>query len=197
MTAGELIKARRVALRLTQRQLAAAIGVTHSYINKLEKGFELAKRDRCAALARVLDVPFAELWNLTAAARQDADLKRIRLRGDLAELTAEEARRPPAEAPDVPAVLFLQGDLSAHEDVEIIRTGGDLPDTLPPVSQPASIDEFVREMTADPKRLRAHRDLALALRDPGNQAAILSALRAWAHAALRLRAASDTSRSED
>ncbi len=63
MSLGELVKARRVELGLTQVQLAEKGGITQSLISELERG---RRRYVTAAdvrgLARALDLPEAEVW---------------------------------------------------------------------------------------------------------------------------------------
>lgn len=56
-TLGEIIKARRAALRWTQRKLAAEVGVSHTYIYNLENGKnDIPSPDVMAKFASVLQV---------------------------------------------------------------------------------------------------------------------------------------------
>lgn len=56
-TIGEIIKERRTALKLTQRQLASAVGVSHTYIYNLEKGKnDIPSPDVMTEMAKALRV---------------------------------------------------------------------------------------------------------------------------------------------
>src|SRR5437588_4988766 len=62
---GNAIKRYRKKKKLTQPELAAAIGVPDSTIYRLERGeFKLPKPDTLQRIARALDVDFEELFEL-------------------------------------------------------------------------------------------------------------------------------------
>lgn len=60
-TPGEIIKARREKLGLTQKGLAATTGIDRSAINKIERDREYLGEDRAAKIAAALDLPIEPL----------------------------------------------------------------------------------------------------------------------------------------
>lgn len=60
---GDLIKARRLALRLTQVHLGQRAGLTQDYISKLERGaIEVPQRGTLLALGRALGIAPEEFY---------------------------------------------------------------------------------------------------------------------------------------
>jgi repressor LexA len=80
---GDFIRDRRKALKLSQRELAAASGVSHGYIANLERGFDYAtgkptspSMEKLEMVAKGLRVSFEEL---RAASKHIGDEQSIRL----------------------------------------------------------------------------------------------------------------------
>ncbi len=56
-TLGSIIKRRRLAMGLTQRELAELVGISHTYIYQLEKGRnDIPSPDVMARLAKTIDI---------------------------------------------------------------------------------------------------------------------------------------------
>ena len=70
-TLGELIKKERKNSNMTQEKLAETIGVTHSYIAKIEGGYQGASNKTLRKLADALQIDIVELYNTDPAFRSD------------------------------------------------------------------------------------------------------------------------------
>ena len=81
MTLGTAIRDARERLGWTQSQLAGRIGVTASFITKLEKDEAVPSYDRTLALANVLALDANTLLSLVDQNKEDRGLQRIRTRG--------------------------------------------------------------------------------------------------------------------
>src|ERR1039458_2505419 len=80
-TLGATILQARSRLGWTQSQLAEKVGVTPSFITKLEKDEALPSYDRTVALANVLVLDAKNLLSLIEQNKEDRGLQRIRTRG--------------------------------------------------------------------------------------------------------------------
>ena len=58
----DILKAKREAAGLTQRQLADLVGVTDQTISNIERGATMPTLDTARALARVLGIPVEGLF---------------------------------------------------------------------------------------------------------------------------------------
>jgi|GEM_PF-3246019 len=76
-----LIRQAREKKGWTQKQLADAIGVTPSFITKLEAGQTLPGNDLCLAMADALGLSLDELLEEVENARAETSQHRIRTRG--------------------------------------------------------------------------------------------------------------------
>ncbi len=64
MKASDVIKMRRKEMGLTMKEVASAVGVSEGTVSRWESGdIKNMRRDKIAALARVLDVPPAVLMD--------------------------------------------------------------------------------------------------------------------------------------
>lgn len=64
MNANDVMKMRRQELGLTQKEVAARVGVTEATVSRWESGdIKNMKRDNIATLARVLEIPPAVLMD--------------------------------------------------------------------------------------------------------------------------------------
>lgn len=70
----------RVAKGLSQERLALAAGMDRAYVGRIERGSENVTLARLEDLARVLDVPIAELFEATGASERPAGLRSGRRR---------------------------------------------------------------------------------------------------------------------
>src|SRR5262249_39373162 len=87
MALGEQIRTARERLGSTQAYLAERVGVTPSYVTKLEKDEALPRYDLLVALANVLVLDSERLLALTERSRQERAGERIRTRGGMARGT--------------------------------------------------------------------------------------------------------------
>ena len=76
-----MIKEARQRKNWTQSQLAEVVGVTPSFVTKLEKGESFPSYERCMAMANVLGLSPEELWSQVEREKTLAFQKRIRTRG--------------------------------------------------------------------------------------------------------------------
>jgi transcriptional regulator with XRE-family HTH domain len=83
MSLGETIRKAREEHGLTQFALASRVGVTASFITKVEKGEALPRAELLVALARVLDLPGHALLKMADATRVERAGERIRTRGGM------------------------------------------------------------------------------------------------------------------
>lgn len=84
---GDVVRVRRLALKMTQQQLAEATGmvVTTSSISKIENGKEVRlSRPRLIALAHALELPVGYLWK--ASGYPGASLRDMETEAALAEV---------------------------------------------------------------------------------------------------------------
>jgi len=58
---GELIRRRRLEVKMTQAELAKQIGVQHSYISKIERGAQRGSYEKLAAISLILGIPWKEM----------------------------------------------------------------------------------------------------------------------------------------
>ena len=78
MKANEVMKLRRQELGLTQKEVAARVGVTEATVSRWESGeIKNMKRDKIAAMARVLDIPPAVLMDWEAFDAEATERRRI------------------------------------------------------------------------------------------------------------------------
>jgi transcriptional regulator with XRE-family HTH domain len=96
-----LIKEAREKKGWTQKQLADAVGVTSSFITKLEAGQTLPSTDLGMALTRALELSLDEVLEELENARAETSQQRIRTRGAAVRgaLRTRGAARPPATLP--------------------------------------------------------------------------------------------------
>lgn len=156
MALGDCIRAAREGLGWTQSHLAAQIGVTPSFITRIEKQQALPSFDRLQALAHVLGLDSETLLTRLEEAQQHHAQQRLRARGAAARPAAGGTPAPAegAAGPDVP----LPAPLSTAE-------------------------QFRQEVLADPDFRTAFTWLRLALADPHLKPAVLTTLAAWARQA--------------
>lgn len=92
---GEIVRERRMAMRLTQVQLGERAGLTQDYISKLERGtIDMPQKGTLQVLGRVLKVPLADFYRAAGVLEPEVEprprqLALLSLRGD-EEYTAEE-----------------------------------------------------------------------------------------------------------
>lgn len=105
----------------TQKQLADAIGVTPSFITKLEAGQTLPGNDLCLAMADALGLSLDELLEEVENARAESSQHRIRTRGAAVRgaLRTRGARATPSPTPPVE-------EMSADEIAREIAADADL-----------------------------------------------------------------------
>ena len=78
MKANEVMKFRRQELGLTQKEVAARVGVTEATVSRWESGdIKNMKREKIATLARVLDIPPAVLMDWETFDAEAAERRRI------------------------------------------------------------------------------------------------------------------------
>ena len=78
MKANEVMKLRRQELGLTQKEVAARVGVTEATVSRWESGdIKNMRRDKIAAMARVLDIPPAVLMDWETFDAEEAERRRI------------------------------------------------------------------------------------------------------------------------
>lgn len=150
MTLGATVRQGRERLEWTQSQLADRIGVTPSFITKVEKDEALPSYDRTLALARALDLDVNNLLSLVEQNKEDRGLQRIRNRG--ASMRTAFG-------------LSTERDSSASEG----RSTGTDPAT-----------QLAREILENPTLYTALTHLRIALRDPDLTAAVLKTLETFA-----------------
>jgi transcriptional regulator with XRE-family HTH domain len=105
----------------TQKQLADAIGVTPSFITKLEAGQTLPGNDLCLAMADALGLSLDELLEEVENARAETSQHRIRTRG-AAVRGALRTRGARTTRPAVPP----DNEMSAEEIAREIAADDDL-----------------------------------------------------------------------
>jgi transcriptional regulator with XRE-family HTH domain len=154
MTLGETIRKAREQSDWTQARLAEAVGVTPSYITKLEKGEALPSYDRLLALARVLLLPSEQLLALMEHARGERAERRIYVRG-----------------------IHVRGayGVSGGNQPGASAAGE--------VGVTAEAEQLGREILGDPDLRTAVMCLRAALADAGLKAAVLMTLEAFAQRA--------------
>ena len=81
MTPADLIKEARSKKEWTQKQLADAVGVTASFITKVEAGESYPSYERCFSLANVLGLSPDKLWAQVEKSQTMTFQQRIRTRG--------------------------------------------------------------------------------------------------------------------
>ena len=137
---GKVIKHHRVALGLTQRQVANHCGITDSALAHFERGLRLPSEPVADGIAKALQLKgqvLAEFHAGLKAAREEKVRKRVQR--------------------------------SAH----FLKAGGVAPEAPDP-------EEIARQLAEDPELHQACLHLQAALRKPGQKAAVLRALEAWA-----------------
>lgn len=78
MKANEVMKLRRQELGLTQKEVAARVGVTEATVSRWESGdIKNMRRDKIAAMARVLDIPPAVLMDWEDFDAETAERRRL------------------------------------------------------------------------------------------------------------------------
>lgn len=78
MKANEVMKFRRQELGLTQKEVAARVGVTEATVSRWESGdIKNMKRENIATLARVLDIPPAVIMDWETFDAEEAERRRI------------------------------------------------------------------------------------------------------------------------
>lgn len=78
MKANEVMKFRRQELGLTQKEVAARVGVTEATVSRWESGdIKNMKRENIATLARVLDIPPAVLMDWETFDTEEAERRKI------------------------------------------------------------------------------------------------------------------------
>jgi transcriptional regulator with XRE-family HTH domain len=85
---GDRLEAARSAARLTQPQVAAAIGVKQQQVSAWERGARIPDRHR-APLAEALGIPLTELLTWIA---EDSELRHAATRRELTEMTGANER---------------------------------------------------------------------------------------------------------
>ena len=97
----DVLRLRRLELRLNQRDLAAQLGVKQQTVSRWESGTALPRPERVAQLSKALGLPRLSLLRLAgyidagddmqAAAEEVADLRILadQLKGEVAKLLAE------------------------------------------------------------------------------------------------------------
>lgn len=86
---GEMIKARRMDLGLTQEQLGQKLGVTAQAVSKWEQGVSLPDTSLLPGICRVLSIPAAVLLGVEEEANDDrwssyeAQIRQIRALGNV------------------------------------------------------------------------------------------------------------------
>ena len=78
MKANEVIRIRRKELKMTLKEVANAVGVSEATVSRWESGdIKNMRRDKIAALARVLDVPPAVLMDWEQFDEELAERKKL------------------------------------------------------------------------------------------------------------------------
>lgn len=78
MKANEVIRMRRKELKMTLKEVANAVGVSEATVSRWESGdIKNMRRDKIAALARVLDVPPAVLMDWEQFDEELAERKKL------------------------------------------------------------------------------------------------------------------------
>ena len=78
MKANEVIRMRRKELKMTLKEIANAVGVSEATVSRWESGdIKNMRRDKIAALARVLDVPPAVLMDWEQFDEELAERKKL------------------------------------------------------------------------------------------------------------------------
>lgn len=95
------LKRARLAKGWSQKHLAATLGVTSSFITKIEAGDAYPSYERGLLMAQALDLPWDELWSAIEAERDAASRQRRQQRG--AALQAMVTRGPTPRAAGGPA----------------------------------------------------------------------------------------------
>lgn len=73
---GQRVRARRLAIGMSQEQLAEALGITFQQVQKYEKGVNRIAASRLFAIAEVLDYPIAEFFHGLSARGRPSDERR-------------------------------------------------------------------------------------------------------------------------
>jgi transcriptional regulator with XRE-family HTH domain len=155
MTLGDLVREARERLGWTQSHLAERVGVTPSFVTKVEKNEALPSYDRLLALANVLVLDSEQLLSLMEQAKQERTEQRIRTRGA--------------------AVRGAYG---------LVRTRGGSPGNAPDtVHPPTTAEQLGREILDNPDLQRAFTFVRAALADPDLKPAVLKTLEAFAQQA--------------
>jgi transcriptional regulator with XRE-family HTH domain len=99
MSLGETIRKAREEHRLTQSALASRVGVTASFITKVETGEALPRAELLVSLSGILDLPAHALLKMADATRVERAGERIRTRGGMFRQTVGvRTPRQPASA---------------------------------------------------------------------------------------------------
>lgn len=156
MTLGELTRNARGQLKWTQSQLAERLGVTPSFITKLEKNEAPPSYDRLLALADVLVLDREQMFFLAEQLRHEHAHQRILKRGATARgtygLAGESASTKGSQAPPTPG-------------------------------HPSQAEQIGQQILSNPDLKRAFTWLREALADPARKQAVLQMLEAFAQQA--------------
>lgn len=114
-TVGEIIKQARERLGWTQAQLADKIGVTPSFVTKVEKNEAVPSYDRLIALSNILVLDSATLIALSEQVKEERTQQRLRTRGAVARSAygmdpraAAQEENPPGVTPNIAEQLGRQ-----------------------------------------------------------------------------------------
>lgn len=88
---GLRIRARRLALRLTQEKLAERVDISTSFVGHLERGEKIPSVDTLARLCAALDL---SLDYLVLGQKQDCNRENCALYADLCDLLATYSGKP-------------------------------------------------------------------------------------------------------
>jgi transcriptional regulator with XRE-family HTH domain len=102
-TLGAVLRARRLAKRLSLRELSTRTGVSNAYLSELERGLHEPSLSILLAIASALDAPLAELL-VQAGVLDDGDIARGSGRWDT---EAAIARDPALSEPQRFALLSV------------------------------------------------------------------------------------------
>ncbi len=82
----------RTRQNLTQRELADAVGVSHTYISKVENGHATPSRQFVENVARALSLPLSLFAVAPTVTARDDGRFAVKLRNVVSVLTADEVR---------------------------------------------------------------------------------------------------------
>lgn len=150
------LKRARLAKGWSQKHLAATLGVTSSFITKIEAGDAYPSYERGLLMAQALDLPWDELWSAIEAERDAASRQRRQQRG--AALQAMVTRGPTPRAAGGPAAPT--------------------PAVVPP--PPPDAARIAAALAADPDLHAAYEHLQTALANPQMRPIALQTLAAMA-----------------